>query len=228
MCGRFTQQRTWAELVRLYKITEAAPAPNGLARYNIAPTQDIAVVYADAAGSRRLAPMRWGLVPSWSKDARGGARMINARAETVLERPAFRNAMRRRRCLIPADGFYEWQARAAAPKQPYRITLQGERPFAFAGLWERWKGAPDGRPLTSCTIITTAPNPLLAPIHDRMPVILDEADHPAWLDCAATSAADATALLRPYPPEQMRARPVGRIVNRAGNDDPACIAPVEP
>lgn len=225
MCGRYTQLRSWAELVRLYRIGHAEPAPNALARYNIAPTQPVAVIHRTANGARVLAPMRWGLVPAWAKDTAIGAKLINARAETVLAKPAFRSAMRRRRCLIPADGFYEWQVRPGAAKQPYLATLADGRPFAFAGLWERWDKAADGRPLLSCTILTTDANALLAPIHDRMPVILAEDAYDAWLDCERCPAEAVTALLRPFPAEAMAVRPVGTWVNRVANDDARCIAP---
>lgn len=225
MCGRYTQLRSWPELVRLYRITQAQAAPNALARYNIAPMQAVAVIRSGADGGRALSAMRWGLVPAWARDLGIGAKMINARAETVLEKPAFLSAMRRRRCLIPADGFYEWQVRPGAAKQPYRLTLADDRPMAFAGLWERWEGAAFGAPVLSCTILTTAANELLAPIHARMPVILSEDAHDAWLDCERCPAEAMLALLRPYPAAAMIARPVGTWVNRVANDDPRCLAP---
>ncbi len=225
MCGRYTQISSWSELVRLYRITDAATPLNLRPRYNIAPTQDVSVVRAAPdGGGRTLTRMRWGLVPSWAKDLAIGARLINARAETVAEKPSFRDAYRRRRCLIPADGFYEWQKRPGGPKQPYLITLKDQRPIAFAGLWECWNKAPDGRPVQTCAIITTEANDLLRPIHGRMPVILDAADHDAWLDADGHDGA-AAALLRPYSSADMRAGPVGAYVNSARNDDPKCVEP---
>ena len=141
MCGRFTLLRTWAELVRLYRVADAAPPPNWPARYNVAPTQAVAVVHGSASGDRRLSAMRWGLVPAWARDLSVGARMINARAETLAEKPAFRQALRSRRCLIAADGFYEWQPRPGSRKQPCYISATDGSPLAFAGLWERWEKA---------------------------------------------------------------------------------------
>jgi putative SOS response-associated peptidase YedK len=226
MCGRFTQRLAWSELVRLYRITEAEPAPNALARYNVAPTQPVAVVRRTDDGGRVLSTMRWGLVPAWARDAAIGAKLINARAETVLTRPAFRRAMRRRRCLIPADGFYEWQPRPGRAKQPYLVTRADGRPFAFAGLWERWDKSPDRQPLLSCTILTTDANALLAPIHDRMPVIVGDDDHERWLDGAGCPAEAALGLLRPCPLDALVARPVGTRVNRVANDDAGCVEPL--
>jgi len=156
MCGRYTQLMSWSEMIELYRITDTTHRLNLPPRYNIAPTQDAPVVRAIGDG-RRLDMLRWGLVPAWAKDIDIGTRMINARAETVAEKPSFKAAFRRRRCLVPADGFYEWQ-KMPAGKQPYRITLKGGEPFAFAGLWERWERAPDGKPVETFTIITTEAN----------------------------------------------------------------------
>ncbi len=221
MCGRFTQAtpgETIAELFELGEVPRLAP------RYNIAPTQQIAAVRVGGDGRRQLAMLHWGLVPSWAKEAAMGARMTNARAERLAEKPAFRGALRSRRCLIAADGFYEWQ-KLDGRKQPHFIRLRGGRPFGFAGLWERW--APAGaEPLESCTIVTTAPNELLAPLHDRMPVILERGDFASWLDPGVRDAAAVTPLLRPYPAEEMEAYPVGLRVNNPANDDPDCIEPL--
>jgi len=228
MCGRYILTIPWSDLVALFRITETLAAPNLPPRYNIAPTQTVPAVRRTSDGDgRRMDLLRWGLVPAWAKDAAIGARMINARAETAAEKPAFRAAMRYRRCLIPSDGFYEWQKRPSGPKQPFRIARTDGRTFAFAGLWERWDRTPDGRPLETFTIITTAANAVVAPIHDRMPVILDAADHEAWLDVDGVGASDAARLLKPSPPEEMTAHAVSRHVNAVRNDDPRCITPVD-
>lgn len=223
MCGRFTQTLTWPQLVELYRLDEV-PAPAALPpRYNVAPTQDIAVVRrAKDTDERQLVLMRWGLVPFWAKDIGVGARMINARAETVAETPAFRTAFRSRRCLIVADGFYEWQKRLAGPKQPYHITTESRSPFAFAGLWERW--APDGgQSIETCTIVTTRANEAVMPIHDRMPAMLGPADFEAWLDTRRPTG-ETQDLLKPWP-GRMATTPVSRRVNAVANDDRACLEP---
>ena len=228
MCGRFTQMRTWAELLEIYGIAESLSPSNFPARYNIAPTQNVPVVRRQPkSGERELVTLRWGLVPSWAKEIGIGAKMINARAETVADKPAFRDAFKQRRCLIVADGFYEWQAQPRrpkhpGPKQPYFITTADGRPFAFAGLWEEWWDA--GKTLVeTCTIITTEASPALRPVHQRMPVILTEERFDAWLD-GGSGTGDARALLAPYAGE-LTLRPVGRRVNDVGNDDPGCIEP---
>ncbi|HSK38670.1 MAG TPA: SOS response-associated peptidase [Arenibaculum sp.] len=228
MCGRYTLTRPVEELGLAFGFAER---PNLAARYNIAPTQDIPVVRMRAGGDhggRELAMMRWGLVPFWAADPAIGSRMINARAETVLEKASFRNPMKERRCLIPADGFYEWARRPEGGKQPFRIVMRDRAPFAFAGLWESWKGpkgAPLDRPLLSATIVTTAANAVMAPLHERMPVILGPDDHENWLD-PATPADEAAALLRPCPEDWLEAYPVATRVNSVRNDDEACIAPL--
>ena len=220
MCGRFSQFHTWEE-VRAY-LNIFGAARNLAARYNIAPTQEAQVVRACSQG-RRLDFLRWGLVPSWAKDDAMGARMINARDETVAEKPSFRAAFRQRRCLVPADGFYEWRGPKGA-KQPYRILAPGGGLFAFAGLWEPWeKGGAEA--LETFTIITTEANAKLAQVHHRMPVILDAADFERWLapDLAAN---EAQALLRPAPDDAVDFHAVSRHVNNARNDDPGCIEPL--
>ncbi len=219
MCGRFTNLLTWAELVALYGLTAVTQMPaEWRPRYNAAPTQLLPVVRLDAAGRRELALLRWGLVPSWAKDPAIGNKLINARAETVAEKPSFRAAFKARRCLVPCDGFYEWK-RSGGAKQPYRITMADGSPFAVAGLWERWtKG---GEPLESFTIITTAANELMASIHDRMPVIIDPATYDAWLESRDTAI--PMALLEPYPARRMSAYPVSTRVNSPRNDEPAVI-----
>ncbi len=223
MCGRFSQALDWSEMVNLYRITMPVTSPVAKPRYNIAPTQRVAVVRPVAQG-RELSPLQWGLVPHWAKSRDIGASLINARGETAHEKPSFRDAIRRRRCLVPADGFYEWKTENGA-KQPYRISLGNGGGFAFAGLWECWKHGADGLPLETFTIITTAANSLLQPIHHRMPVILDESDHDAWLDTAVPVTV-AWALLRPFPAERMTVRRVGTRVNSVAFDDPDCLAEV--
>lgn len=219
MCGRFTYLLSWEEIVALYELTAVTEmAPGWKPRYNAAPTQMMPVIRLDADGRRELALLRWGLVPSWAKDAGAGSQMINARAETVAEKPAFRAAFKTRRCLVPADGFYEWRKTATA-KQPYRITMADGSPFAFAGLWERWSKG--DQPLETFTIITTTANELVAPIHDRMPVILDPADYDAWLESKDTAI--PMALLQPYPARRMSAYPVSTRVNSPKNEDAAVI-----
>ncbi|MBT4426670.1 MAG: SOS response-associated peptidase [Rhodospirillaceae bacterium] len=220
MCGRFSQFHSWEEVHAFLNIF--GPPRNLPARYNIAPTQDAAIVRHGREG-RSLDFLRWGLVPSWAKDSSMAARMINARAETVAQKPSFRDAFKQRRCLVPADGFYEWRGPKGA-KQPYRILSPDQGLFAFAGLWERWdKGGAE--PIESFTIITTAANSKLAAVRARMPVILDPADFERWLspDLAVN---DALALLRPAPDEALEFHAVGKHVNNARNDDPACITPL--
>ena len=222
MCGRYTV-RGILPVAELFGIS--LPPEFQQPRYNLAPTQDVLVVRsaADASGAkggRRGDLLRWGLVPHWAEDPSVGNRMINARAETAAQRPAFRDAMKRRRCLVPADGFYEWQAVPGSKrKQPHLIRMKDDRPFGFAGLWESW-GRGDER-LETFTILTTSPNELIAAIHDRMPVIVPPEEFDRWLD-PAVPASDVADLLRPYPAEQMQAQPVGTRVNNPANDDPSC------
>ena len=218
MCGRFTLRTPAHRLAEAFGVREL---PNLRPRYNIAPSQDV-VAIRRAADGRELVSLRWGLIPFWAKEAAIGNRMINARAETAAGKPAFRAAFRRRRCLVAADGFYEWQKTDGGPKQPYFIRLADDAPFAIAGLWERWS-APDGEAVESCTLLTTGANDLLRPIHDRMPVILAPAAYDAWLDAEAPSA---EALLRPYPAGEMTAYAIGRLVNDPRTDAAACIAPL--
>jgi putative SOS response-associated peptidase YedK len=216
MCGRFTQASDGEVIARVFELG-ATPQLNP--RYNIAPTQDVPVVRA-AGGVRGVSMLHWGLIPSWAKDRGIGGRLINARAETLAEKPAFRSAFRVRRCLVVADGFYEWQ-KLGTRKQPHFIGFRDGRPFGFAALWERWR-RDGGEDVESCTIITTEANELLASIHDRMPVILDPADHELWLDPGVTDANRVTSLLRPSDPSGMEAYPVSLLVNNPANDVPAC------
>jgi putative SOS response-associated peptidase YedK len=223
MCGRFTLTELDPDLIAKTFSLESV-IPDLPPRYNIAPTQPVAAVIRDAeSGRNALAVMRWGLIPHWAKDPTIGSRMINARAETVADKPSFRVALCRRRCLIVADGFYEWQPQPDGPKAPVYITLRDHVPFGFAGLYERWTEPESGEVLTTCTIITTRPNDLLAPIHNRMPVILPRAAYDRWLDPAITDGAQVTPLLKSYPADQMIAYPVSRRVNSPANDDPGLI-----
>ncbi len=204
---------------------QLAEVPQLAARYNIAPTQPVLAIRRDSGGPAAVW-LRWGLIPHWAKDAGIGARMINARAETVAEKPAFRSAFRRRRCLIVADGFYEWQKTAGKTKQPYFFGLQpAGTTFAFAGLWERWQD-PAGQPVESCSIITTSANDLLQPIHDRMPVIIPAEHYAHWLDPQFEQSGPLQELLQPYPAAAMHTHPVSTHVNSTRNDDPACVVPI--
>ncbi|MCA9916322.1 MAG: SOS response-associated peptidase, partial [Anaerolineales bacterium] len=188
-------------------------------------TQPVAAIRLDKEGERDFTFFHWGLIPSWAKDPTIGSRMINARSETVTEKPSFRTAFKRRRCLIPADGFYEWQ-KLGSGKQPMFIRpAEGEeRPFALAGLWEFWSD-PDGGTIQSCTILTTSPNELMAPIHNRMPVIIEPEDFDLWLN-PEPDPEQGLHLLRPYPAEKMAAYPVSTVVNNPRNDVPDCIQPI--
>jgi len=220
MCGRFTLRAPASVVAEQFQLFDLEPLEP---RFNIAPTQPVAVVRF-GPGTRQLVWLQWGLVPSWARDASIGSRLINARAESVADKPAFRTAFRRRRCLVLADGFYEWR-RSGAKKQPFFIRLRDDRPFAFAGLWESWEGA-DHSVLETCTILTPAPNELMEPIHDRMPVILASDDYEQWLDPAVQKPEQLAPLLRPYPSDAMLALAVTTHVNNPRNDDPECIVSV--
>jgi putative SOS response-associated peptidase YedK len=221
MCGRYSITTPVEALRRLFGF--AGPARNLAARYNVAPRQDVPVVRAAGDGVRALAMLRWGLVPSWAKDPGIGDRLINARSETAHEKPSFRAAFKSRRCILPADGFYEWKKEGGV-KQPYRICLDDGGPFGLAGLWERWSD-PAGGVLETCAILTTEANAQVRPIHHRMPVILDPGDHAAWLDADGIDTVAARALARPFEEGRLVAYPVSRHVNAARNDDAACIEP---
>ena len=221
MCGRYSLVTDLSALARRFAFDAAGLS--GEPAYNIAPTQQ-ALTVREGKGGRQAAFIRWGLIPSWAKDASIGARMINARAETVAEKPAFRTGLRRWRCLVLADGYYEWQqVRGSKAKRPMRITLRTGEPFAFAGLWEEWRN-PDGITIHSCTIITTTPNELLAPIHDRMPVILTRDAEPLWLDTSIADPGLLANVLRPYPADAMHAYEVSPLVNSAANNTPEVLA----
>jgi len=222
VCGRFSLGADATTLVAQFDLFEA---PAWTPRYNISPTQPApTIVIASTRPARQFTLHRWGLIPSWAKEPGIGAQMINAQAETVASKPAFRAAFRKRRCLVLADGFYEW-TRQGRQRQPYYIRLRNERPFAIAGLWEHW-GGPEGLALTSCTLLTIAANALIGAFHHRMPVILDPGDYDLWLDPSVQDAVRLQALLRPYPAEPMTAYPVSTRVNNPAHDSPDCIEPV--
>ncbi len=227
MCGRYTLHHDADALAARFA---AQPALDIEPRYNIAPTQPVAAVTNHESG-RRLEAFHWGLVPFWAKDPAIGNRMINARAETLAEKPAFKNALVRRRCLVPADGFYEWKKEGPRGRQPMYVRVKtGDGLFAFAGLWEEWRdpASPDGPPLRSCAIITVAPNALMAPIHDRMPAILRPDDEAAWLDTQnLRNPGDILPLLNPFADDAMEAYAVSRLVNAPVNEDPECIEPLD-
>ncbi len=192
------------------------------ARWNIAPTQEVATILQDRREpKRKFVLMRWGLIPSWAKDPSMAASAINAVSETAAEKPAFRDAMKLRRCLIPATGFYEWKRTGAKSKQAYHIGMKGDRLFAFAGLWENWED-PQGKVIRTCTILTTQANATLSDIHDRMPVILTPEDYDRWLDPGITNPARVADLLKPCDASLLRKYPVSNFVNRAGNEGPEC------
>jgi len=224
MCGRYTitsPAQVIADVFGVAEPIELAP------RYNVCPGQDVPVVRSrHGADERVLGMLRWGLVPWFMKTPPPAGRMINARAETAATSPSFREALQRRRCLLPADGFFEWRPGATRrdPKQPFYVHRDDARPIALAGLWERWK-APDGTRLESCTVLTTTPNELLAPVHDRMPVLLAPDAWSLWLDREMQDVAHLAPLLVPAPPDDLVVTPVGTWVNDAKHDDPRCIAP---
>jgi putative SOS response-associated peptidase YedK len=223
MCGRLAQ--TMDALGLAERLGAAGPDFAVLPRYNLAPGQAAAVVAADP--EPRLVRMRWGLVPAWAKEEKIGWRMINARAETIDRKPAFRGLLRRRRCLVPADGFFEWQKTGPRTKQPWWIFVNGPRPMAMAGLWDAWRPA-EGEPLLTFTIITTRANDLVSRIHDRMPALLSEEALTVWLDPGIGDPARLLPLLRPYPADEMAAYPISDLVNSTANDSPEIIAPVAP
>ncbi|HEX6142358.1 MAG TPA: SOS response-associated peptidase [Geminicoccaceae bacterium] len=221
MCGRYVLTSPLEAVHELFDVPER---PNLGARYNIAPSQEVPIVRLtrDGAG-RELALVRWGLIPHWAKDPSIGNRMINARVEGVASKPAFRDPFRRRRCLVPADGFYEWR-KDGRKRQPYLIRLKEGGLLAFAGLWDIWRD-PEGQSIHSCTIITGPPNELVAPLHDRMPVILGRDDHQRWL---AADPEEAGTLLRPCPSDWLECFPVSPRVGSPANDDPELVRPLPP
>ncbi len=222
MCGRFALAAPKAELVTYFRLDEfEGDGDDFAARYNIPPGTDIAVIRQSPDGKRVLHRLRWGLIPHWAKDPSIGAKLNNARGESVDEKPSFKSAFSRRRCLIPASGFYEWKTEGKA-KQPYYFSSKLGAPLALAGLWESWK-APDGSIIRTACIITTAANALMAPVHDRMPVIVGEADWQGWLGAPAE---DVRPVILPYDANDLQAWPVERRVSRTVEDDEGLIAPL--
>ena len=216
MCGRFTLRTSPQRVAEIFGVEGELPLFRP--RYNIAPTQEIAIIR-----DHHLQLVHWGLIPSWADDPKIGSRMINARAEGLADKPAFRRAFKRGRCLVVADGFYEWR-KMGTKKQPYLIHRRDDQPFAFAGLAEHWSRR--DQTIDSATIITTDPNPLMAPIHDRMPVILGPEAQGLWLDPEFEGREQLLALLRPYAEDDLEAVPVSTLVNSPAHEDPACITPL--
>ena len=219
MCGRYVVKTPTKTIAKMHRVFDA---PLFEPRYNVAPTQSVPVVRAKD-GTREMVLVRWGLIPSWAKDAKIGYRLINARADTVATKPSFRSAFKRRRCLVPADGFDEWK-KGGTVKQPFYIHRKDEEPFAFAGLWESWENPEDGKEVQTCSLITTEANELMAPIHDRMPVILDAVGCDRWLD-VDEPVGGLQAFLKPFPPDALIAYPVSTYVNSPKNQGPKCIEP---
>lgn len=221
MCGRFTRRTPAKEIARFFQVT----VPDMQPRFNIAPSQSVATIrLSPERQTRELAMLRWGLVPFWADDSTIGYKMINARAETVAQKPAFRKAFAHRRCLIVADGFYEWK-KTNGRKQPFLVHRKDDQPFAFAGLWERWEG--ESERIESCTIVVTEANELVKPIHDRMPVILHPADYEVWLDPACEDKETLQGMLSPFPSAELEAYPVSPMVNNPKNDVEDCVERVE-
>ncbi|MBW4507182.1 MAG: SOS response-associated peptidase [Scytonematopsis contorta HA4267-MV1] len=220
MCGRFTLHSSAQEIAEIFDLNNLSDIEP---QYNIAPTQLVGTILNNSEdNTREYNLFRWGLIPSWAKDKSMGAKLINARAETVAEKPSFRNAFKRRRCLIVADGFYEWQ-KTDGKKQPFYFRLNSEQPFGFAGLWSKWE-SPEGEEINSCTILTTEANELLKPLHDRMPVILFAKDYDLWLDPKVQASEPLQKLLNPYPESAMTGYPVSTIVNNPKHNGSDCIA----
>jgi Uncharacterized conserved protein len=219
MCGRFTRAVSTAIIQKEFDVDEVSDdfGPS----YNIAPTQEVAVIVSD--GKKQLVKVRWGLVPSWAKELSVGNKMINARAETITEKASFKRAFKKRRCLIVADGFYEWQ-KVGETKRPIYIRLKSGKPFGFAGIYETWESE-QGEQIITCAIITTGANELMKPIHDRMPVIVPKENENLWLDPGTGDQDLLLEMLKPYPADAMEAYPVSKRVNTPSNNSPECIKP---
>ncbi len=221
MCGRFTRKKKDRQLAEALNVVFPLHRPP---RNNIAPSQLIACVRANPESQEReYTELKWGLVPSWAKDVSIGQKMINARSETVSEKPSFRKAFKQQRCVVLADGYYEWKREGKA-KQPYYIRFKDQRMFCFAGLWERWEKGENG-PLKTCAMLTTGPNAVMEPIHHRMPVILQPQNYDTWLNPSIQDPQLLSSLLHPYPSEELEAFPVSTMVNNPRNDQAECLAP---
>jgi len=217
VCGRYVLTSPSEAIAAHFRLADVPAYPP---RYNIAPTQTALVIRETPEGGREAVGLRWGLIPFWAKEPSIGSRLINARAEGLVDKPAFRAAFRRRRCLVPADGFFEWRALAGRRKQPYYVRLASGEPFAMAGLWEQWR-PPEGDPIATFTIVTTAANEALRALHDRMPVIVAPADYDEWL-----SSPNPSALLGPWAGAAFEVAPIGTRVNDVRNDDPGVLQPL--
>jgi putative SOS response-associated peptidase YedK len=225
MCGRYRLSRR-QQLIEEYFASSSRGEEDWSPRYNIAPTQSIPVIRQHPEEPvRELSQARWGLIPSWAKDASGGARMINARSETAAAKPAFRDALKSRRCLVPADGFYEW-AKIGKTRQPYCFEINDGQLFAFAGIWDRWSDR-EANTVETCSILTTSANALTSTVHDRMPVILDKNSYDLWLDPGMRSVAVVSELLKPLDARLMRCYPIKTRINQVNNDDAECSAPID-
>lgn len=224
MCGRLVIDLAPEIITEIYEIVRKIDRKLN-PRYNVAPSQEIPIIREDAEGCREFAFARWGLIPSWSKDISIGNSLINARSETVAEKPSFRAAFKRRRCVIPTGGFYEWQTQEGKSKQPWFFRMSDGSPMSIAGLWEHWQGS-DGQEIESCSILTTSANDLMAPIHERMPVILQQEDHATWLSHNITDNALLQKLCQPCPSNILNSYPVTSMVNSPKNDSADCIAPI--
>lgn len=225
MCGRFTLRTPAETMAALF---DGLRFPKLVPRYNICPTQSVVCVRQDEEGNNESVELRWGLVPFWAEDLKIGARMNNARSETAATKPSFRNAFKRRRCLIMADGFYEWR-KEGSKKQPYYISRMDDQPFCMAGLWESWKDKSDeaAEAVETCAILTTGPNAIMEPIHDRMPVILGADRFDFWLDKDFSDREQLEKLMVPFEPDELQAFAVDSMVNRTANDSPQCIEPID-
>src|SRR5690242_14951566 len=224
MCGRYRLTAAERYIAQHFEISE--DEVQWTPRYNIAPTQTVAVVRQNGRFGRTFDALRWGLIPYWAKDASIANHTINAMSESAAEKPAFREALQRRRCLIPADGFYEWKKLSSKQKQPYGLSMADDALFAFAGLWDNWR-SPSGDAVQTCTILTTSANSLLRGIHHRMPVILRREDFDLWLDPWITNPSRVATLLKPFDERLMKATTVSTLVNNAQNDSPECMQPAD-
>jgi putative SOS response-associated peptidase YedK len=221
MCGRYSQRQSAEIIAQAFQVDNVPPLKP---RYNIAPTQSVpTILQLSTSTNRQLKMLHWGLIPSWAKDSKMGSKLINARAETVAEKPSFRSAFRQRRCLVLADGFYEWQQQEDKQKQPFYFRMSDEHPFAFAGLWEHWEDKDTGKTIESCTLLTTEPNELMQSVHNRMPVILEPKNYDIWLDPEVKNPELLQPFLHPYPAEEMTSFPVSKAVNKPSNDTAECI-----